>query len=52
MKYLKGLLDQIGIGGARIEMFYMSSAMGGAFAEAVTMMTERVRKLGPNPVSK
>jgi len=52
VKYLKGLLDQIGIGGARIEMFYMSSAMGGAFAEAVTMMTERVRKLGPNPVSK
>jgi len=52
VKYLKQLLDQIGLGGARIEMFNMSSAMGAAFAEAVTQMIERVRKLGPNPVKK
>jgi coenzyme F420-reducing hydrogenase delta subunit len=44
------LLDQIGIGGQRIEMFHMSSAMGAAFAEAVTKMTERVRELGASPV--
>ena len=50
MKYIQRLLDQIGIGGTRIEMFNMSSAMGGAFAEAVTKMTERVKELGPNPV--
>jgi coenzyme F420-reducing hydrogenase delta subunit len=47
---LQGLLDQIGIGGTRIEMFHMSSAMGAAFAEAVTKMTERVRELGASPV--
>ena len=52
MKYIQDLLDQIKIGGARIEMFHMSSAMGGAFAEAVTKMTERVKALGPNPVKK
>jgi len=46
------LLDQIGIGGQRIEMFHMSSAMGGAFAEAVTKMTERVKGLGPNPAKR
>ncbi len=50
MKYIQRLLDQIGIGGTRIEMFNMSSAMGGAFAAAVTKMTERVKELGPNPV--
>ena len=50
MKYVQDLLDQIGIGGQRIEMFHMSSAMGSAFAEAVTKMTERVKELGPNPV--
>ena len=52
MKYVQALLDQIGIGGQRIEMFHMSSAMGGAFADAVTKMTERVKELGPNPVKK
>jgi len=51
VKYLQALLDQIGVGGQRIEMFHMSSAMGGAFAEAVTKMTERVKELGPNPVT-
>ena len=50
MKYVQDLLDQIGIGGQRIEMFHMSSAMGGAFAEAVTKMTDKVKELGPNPV--
>ncbi len=50
MKYVQTLLDQIGIGGKRIEMFHMSSAMGAQFAEAVTAMTERVKELGPNPV--
>jgi len=52
VKYVQDLLDQIGIGGQRIEMFHMSSAMGGAFAEAVTKMVERVKELGPNPVKR
>jgi len=52
VKYVQDLLDQIGIGGQRIEMFHMSSAMGGAFAEAVTKMTERVKELGPNPAKR
>jgi coenzyme F420-reducing hydrogenase delta subunit len=52
VKYVQALLDQIGIGGQRIEMFHMSSAMGGAFAEAVTQMTERVKGLGPNPAKR
>ena len=47
---MQTVLDQIGIGGERIQMFHMSSAMGGAFADAVTKMTERIKELGPNPV--
>ena len=47
---LKKFLDEIGIGGARLEMFNMSSSMGAAFAEAATEMTERAKKLGKNPV--
>ncbi len=31
-------------------MFNMSASMGPKFAETVDEMTERVRKLGPNPL--
>jgi hypothetical protein len=31
-------------------MFNMSASMGPKFAETVNEMTERVRKLGPNPL--
>ncbi len=50
VKFLKGLLDQVGVGADRLEMFNMSSAMGSRFAEVATEMTERIRKLGPSPV--
>lgn len=49
---LKKFLDEIGIGGARLEMFNMSSSMGAAFAEAATEMTKRARDLGMNPIRK
>ena len=47
---MQDLLDQIGLGGERIAMFHMSSAMGNKFAEAVTAMTEKIKQLGPNPL--
>jgi F420-non-reducing hydrogenase iron-sulfur subunit len=52
MKYAADLLDQIGLGGERVAMFNLSSAMGAQFAETVTGMTERIQRLGPNPLSK
>jgi coenzyme F420-reducing hydrogenase delta subunit len=52
VRYLKGLLNQIGLHGDRLEMFNMSSAMGGAFAEAANQITERVKVLGPNPLGE
>ena len=50
VSYVKGLLDQIGLGGERLEMVFLSSAEGKRWAEIATEMTERVRALGPNPL--
>lgn len=46
----KKLLDEIGIGGDRLEMFNMSASMGPKFAEVAREMTERIRELGPSPL--
>ena len=50
VRWLQGLLEEIGLGGGRVRMFNMSSAMGGEFAKAVAEMTEQVRQLGLNPL--
>jgi len=44
------ILDTIGIGGERTQMFNLSSAEGPKFANIAEEMTERIRKLGPNPI--
>lgn len=48
--YVKKLLDEIGIGGERVEMVSMSAGMGERFAQIAADFTERMRKLGPSPV--
>lgn len=48
--YVKQLLAEAGIEPERVEMFNLSSAMGGRFAEIVEEMTERTRRLGPSRV--
>ena len=50
VRYAKKLLDEIGLGGERLEMFNMSAGEGAKFAAAANEMTERVRKLGPSPL--
>ena len=45
--YVKRLLADLQIEPERVEMFNLSSAMGGRFAEIVEEMTQRVKKLGP-----
>ncbi len=45
--YVKRLLDEARIEPERLEMYNLSSAMGGRFAEIVEEMTDRVMKLGP-----
>ncbi len=46
----KEILDAVGLGGERLEMFFMSGSQGHTFAMAAQTMTERIRKLGPNPL--
>jgi len=45
-------LDEIGIGGQRLEMFNMGASDAPAFVEAVKEMDKRARELGPNPLRK
>jgi coenzyme F420-reducing hydrogenase delta subunit len=46
----KKILDEIGLGGERLDMFFMSGSQAHAYANAAQTMTERIRKLGPNPL--
>jgi coenzyme F420-reducing hydrogenase delta subunit len=47
---VKQMLDEIGIGAERLEMVKMSAGMGERFAEVAERITDKIRKLGPNPV--
>ncbi len=47
----KKLLDEIGVGGERLEMFNLSGSMGPRFAEVAREMTDRIKKLGPSPLN-
>jgi coenzyme F420-reducing hydrogenase delta subunit len=50
VNHVKELLAEVGIEPERVEMYNMSSAMGPRFAEVATEFTERIKRLGPNPV--
>jgi coenzyme F420-reducing hydrogenase delta subunit len=52
VKYTKKILDEIGLGGDRLEMYNLSAAMGQKFADLAKEMTNRIKKLGPSPVNK
>jgi coenzyme F420-reducing hydrogenase delta subunit len=44
------VLEEAGIEPDRLEMFNLSSAQGQTFAEIVTMMTARLKEMGPSPL--
>lgn len=46
----KEILDEIGLGGERLDMFFMSGSQAQTFVMAAQTMTERIRELGPNPL--
>ena len=50
MEYAKELLDEVGLGGDRLEMYHIGASDAPVWAEKVKEMTERVRALGPNPM--
>lgn len=43
----KKVLDQIGLGAERLEMFYNSAAMGPQFARTCRQFNERIKERGP-----
>lgn len=50
VEHAKQLLDEVGIGGDRLEMFHIGASDAPKWAEAVEMMTKRALELGPNPL--
>jgi len=50
--YAKILLDEVGLGGERLEMYHIGASDAPLWAEKVVEMTERVRRMGPNPLYK
>lgn len=50
MEYTKTLLKEIGLEPERLEMFHIGASDAPAWTRAVTEMTERARRLGPNPL--
>jgi coenzyme F420-reducing hydrogenase delta subunit len=49
--YVKNVLKEIGIESERVEMFNLSAGEGPRFAEIAKEMVERIKKLGPSPVT-
>lgn len=52
LDYARHLLEEIGLEGDRLGIFYMSGSQAHGFATAATQMTERIRKLGPSPLRR
>ena len=50
--YVRELLATIGLESDRARMINISAAMGAQFAELATEFGQRIRELGPNPLSK
>jgi len=52
LAYARQLLEQVGLEGDRLGIFYMSGSQAHGFATAATQMTELIRKLGPSPLRR
>lgn len=50
LKHARSILEEIGLEGERLGIFFMSGSQGLTFAAAAKTMTERTRKLGPSPL--
>ncbi len=52
VKRARELLREVGIEEERLELYFMSAAMGERFAQVAEEMAERARRLGPSPLKK
>ena len=48
--YVKKVLEEIGMEPERVEMYNLSAAQGGRFAEIAREFTQIIKELGPSPV--
>ena len=46
------MLDEIGLGGDRLEMFEIAASDAPKWVAAVNEMTQRVEELGPSPLRR
>ena len=44
------ILESVGIGGERVQMYNLSSSEAPLFVQIATEMTEKILKMGPNPI--
>jgi F420-non-reducing hydrogenase iron-sulfur subunit len=52
VEHAKELLNEAGIGGERLEMYHVGASDAPLWVVRVNEMVERVKKLGPNPLSE
>jgi coenzyme F420-reducing hydrogenase delta subunit len=50
--YLKIVFDATGISAERVALDYCSAAEGAKYAEFTRNYTEKIQKIGPNPIFK
>jgi F420-non-reducing hydrogenase iron-sulfur subunit len=50
VQYAKKLLDEIGVGGERLEMYNIAASDGPRFAHVAREMDAKIRGLGPSPI--
>ncbi len=50
MEYAQRLLEEIGLGRGRLQMYEIAASDAPKWVAAVKEMTARVRELGPNPL--
>ncbi len=50
VEYAKKLLDEIGVGGERLEMYNIAASDGPRFAAVAREMDEKIRAIGPSPI--
>jgi coenzyme F420-reducing hydrogenase delta subunit len=44
------ILEKVGIGGERVQMYNLSSSEAPRFVEIAVEMTEKIKEMGPNPI--
>jgi coenzyme F420-reducing hydrogenase delta subunit len=46
----RAILDKVGVGGERVQMYNLSSSEAPRFVQIASEMTEKIVALGPNPI--